>query len=70
MVSGIMIKEVISMKKNNLKILSEISQDMCNKMVAYQTQEKDVIILPRSFLDTWQREIFKIVADEVKNENH
>ena len=58
------------MKSENLKCLSEISQDICNKMIAYQSQDKDTVILPKTFLNTWQREIFKIVADEVKEDNH
>lgn len=52
------------MKSENVKRLSEVSQDICNKMITYQSQDKDIVILPKSFLDTWQREIFNIVEDE------
>lgn len=55
------------MKNKNAKRLSEISQDICNKMIAYQSQDKDVVIIPKTFLDTWQRELFKIVVDESNN---
>lgn len=58
------------MKSKNLKCLSEISQDICNKMISYQSQDEKIVILPKTFLDTWQREIFKIVADEVKKDSH
>ena len=57
------------MKTENLMRLSEISQDICNKMITYQSKEKDIVIIPKSFLDNWQRELFKIVADET-NVNH
>lgn len=57
------------MEKENLILLSEISKDICDKMIAYQSKEKDVVILPKSFLDNWQRGLFKIVADET-NINH
>ena len=58
------------MKNENLMRLSEISQDICNKMITYQSQEKNTVILPKTFLDAWQRELFKLVADETKDINH
>lgn len=58
------------LKNKNLKRLSGISQDICNKMIAYQSQDKDIVIMPKTFLDSWQRELFRIVADETKDINH
>lgn len=50
--------------------LSEISQDICNKMITYKSQDKNTVIIPRTFLDSWQRELFRIVADETKDINN
>jgi len=55
------------MKKKNLKIISGISQDIVNKMLSYESNENEgIIILPRTILNEWQRVLFEVVVDEGK----
>lgn len=58
------------MKSNNLKKLSNISQEILNTMIIFENKNEGIVYVPKHHLDNWQRELFKIVKDEDEEKSH
>lgn len=58
------------MKKKNLKQLVVIANDILFAMNTMQNQDKDLVYLPKSLAKAWQSDLFKIIIDESKDDNH